>query len=288
MENEPAGLVGRFIGAGGRTRKQAARPNRVGSRSLTSTICSIMRRPSLIFVALVVALVAGGWATWTGWGNPNIAVFVFVTAGWLVSLCLHEFAHAYVAYHSGDRSVEEQGYLTLNPLRYGDALLSVALPLLFVLVGGLGLPGGAVRVHPDALRSRLRQALVSAAGPLANVVVVLPLLAVLVLVGPSAGTQVAFWSGLAFLVFLEVTVILLSLLPIPGLDGYGMVEPWLPRRWVRSLAPLSGVGLLLLVGLLWIPEVNRWFFQQVFQVLGWLGVPEFLVRLGLSLFRFWA
>jgi Zn-dependent protease len=86
----------------------------------------------------------------------------------------------------------------------------------------------------------------------------------------------------------KVTVLLLSLLPIPGLDGYGMVEPWLPRRWVRSLAPLSGVGLLLLVGLLWIPEVNRWFFQQVFQGLGWLGVPEFLVRLGLSLFRFWA
>jgi Zn-dependent protease len=146
-------------------------------------------------VALVVALVAGGWVTWTGWGNPDIGVFVFVAAGWLVSLCLHEFAHAYVAYRSGDRSVVEQGYLTLNPLRYSDALLSIALPLLFVLVGGLGLPGGAVRVDPDALHSRLRQVLVSAAGPLANVIVALPLLAVLVLVGPRAGTQVAFWSG---------------------------------------------------------------------------------------------
>jgi Zn-dependent protease len=247
-----------------------------------------MRRPSLIFVALVVALVAGGWATWTGWGSPDIDVFVFVTAGWLVSLCLHEFAHACVAYRGGDRSVVEQGYLTLNPLRYGDALLSIALPLLFLLVGGLGLPGGAVRVHPAALHSRLQQALVSAAGPLANVLVALPLLGVLVLVGPRAGGQVAFWSGVAFLVFLQVTVILLSLLPIPGLDGYGMVEPWLPRRWVRSLASLSGVGLLLLVGLLWIPELNRWFFRQVFEVLRWLGVSEYLVRLGLSLFRFWA
>jgi len=44
--------------------------------------------------------------------------------------------------------VVEQGYLTLNPLRYSDALLSSALLLLFVLVGGLGLPGGAVRVDP--------------------------------------------------------------------------------------------------------------------------------------------
>jgi len=247
-----------------------------------------MRRPSLIFVALVVALVAGGWVAWTGWGNPDIGVFVFVTAGWLVSLCLHEFAHAYMAYRGGDRSVAERGYLTLNPLRYSDALLSIALPLLFVLMGGLGLPGGAVRVNPAALNSRLRQAMVSAAGPLANVVIVLPLLAVLVLVGPRAGTQVAFWSGVALLVFLEATAILLSLLPIPGLDGFGMVEPWLPRRWVRSLASLSGLGLLLLVGLLWIPELNRWFFQQVFAVLRWLGVSEFLVRLGLGFFRLWA
>jgi hypothetical protein len=83
-----------------------------------------MRRPSLIFVALVVALVAGGWATWTGWGNPNIGVFVFVTAGWLVSLCLHEFANAYVAYHSGDRSVEEQGYLTLKFCSLSEHLLA--------------------------------------------------------------------------------------------------------------------------------------------------------------------
>jgi Zn-dependent protease len=92
----------------------------------------------------------------------------------------------------------------------------------------------------------------------------------------------------AFLTFLQVTAILLSVVPIPGLDGYGIVEPWLPRRWVRSLASVSGLGLLLLVGLLWIPELNRWFFQRVFGVLRWLGVSEFLVRLGLRFFRFWA
>jgi Zn-dependent protease len=112
-----------------------------------------------------------------------------------------------------------------------------------LLVGGLGLPGGAVRVDPDALNGRLRQTAVSAAGPLANMVVALPLLAVLLLVGPRPGPQVAFRSGVAFLVFLQVTVILLSLLPIPGLDGYGMVEPWLPRRWAHSLTSLSGLGL---------------------------------------------
>jgi Zn-dependent protease len=148
-----------------------------------------MRRPSPVFVALVVTLVAGGWVTWTGWGNPDIGVFVFVAAGWLVSLCLHEFAHAYVAYRSGDRSVVERG------------LSHPQSPAL----------------QRRAAEHRAAAAVCAGAGR------------------PRAGTQVAFWSGVAFLVFLQVTAILLSLLPIPGLDGYGMVEPWLPRRWGAGL-----------------------------------------------------
>jgi hypothetical protein len=116
-----------------------------------------------------------------------------------------------------------------------------------VLVGGLGLPGGAVRVDPDALHSRLRQALVSAAGPLANVIVALPLLAVLVLVGPRAGTQVAFWSGVAFLVFLQVTAILLSLLPHPWAgwlwDGGAVAAAALGAlAWVVERLGLAAVG----------------------------------------------
>src|SRR5690606_40584306 len=53
----------------------------------------------------------------------QIAVFGFVLAAWMVSLCLHEFGHAYLAYRSGDRSVASKGYLTLNPFKYSDAVL---------------------------------------------------------------------------------------------------------------------------------------------------------------------
>src|ERR1700741_2320636 len=71
-------------------------------------------------------------------------VFPFVLAGWVVSLCLHEFGHALAAFLCGDRSVRDKGYLTLDPLRYTDLQFSIFWPLVFLAMGGIGLPGGAV------------------------------------------------------------------------------------------------------------------------------------------------
>src|SRR5690606_25802544 len=68
----------------------------------------------------------------------QIAVFGFVLAAWMVSLCLHEFGHAYLAYRSGDRSVASKGYLTLNPFKYSDAVLSFLIPVVFIMLGGIG------------------------------------------------------------------------------------------------------------------------------------------------------
>ncbi len=243
------------------------------------------RRPSPTFVALVVAFALAGWACWTGWGSPGVAVFLFVVAGWLVSLCLHEFAHAVVAYRSGDRSVAARGYLRLDPLKYSDPLLSFGLPLLFVLLGGIGLPGGAVWV--GAIPGRIRHTLVSAAGPLVNVAWAVLLMAAVASAGPSPERE-AFWAGVAYLAFLQVTAALLNLLPVPGLDGFGILEPWLPRSWLRVLTPARAYGYLLLFALLWVPEVNRWFFGTVLGTLLAGGVPVHLIAAGDDLFRFWS
>ena len=62
-------------------------------------------------------------------------MFIFVVAGWFVSLCLHEFAHAYTAWRFGDHDVEVRGYLTLNPLKYSHPLLSLGLPVLIIAAG---------------------------------------------------------------------------------------------------------------------------------------------------------
>ena len=118
-----------------------------------------------------------GWATWTGFAEqPGFAVFLFVTAGWIVSLCLHEYAHARTALHSGDISIGAKGYLTLNPLKYTHAAaVSIVLPVIFVIMGGIGLPGGAVFIERHRIRGGWRHSLISAAGPLTNVLFALVL-----------------------------------------------------------------------------------------------------------------
>ena len=71
-------------------------------------------RPSPLFLIFVALTVLGGALAWTqsepGSRLGDLAVFVFVLAGWIVSVCLHEFAHAFTAYRAGDRSVEAAGY----------------------------------------------------------------------------------------------------------------------------------------------------------------------------------
>ncbi len=82
-------------------------------------------------------------------------VFLFVMAGWLVSLCLHEYAHALVAATwAATTSVADRGYLTLNPLKYTHPVLSIVLPVVFLLLGGIGLPGGAVWIDHRHIRGR--------------------------------------------------------------------------------------------------------------------------------------
>ena len=208
-------------------------------------------RPSPIFLAFVAVTVVGAVLSWTNSNSVEVVqvgVFLLVFGGWIVSVCLHEFAHAYTAYRAGDRSVESAGYLTLNPFKYTHPLLSIVLPLYFIAQGGIGLPGGAVYLHPHAFRSRAQRSLASAVGPLTNLVFAIVLLRVasgrvhLVGFNVYGGAHVAFWAGLSFLGFLQISAAILNLLPIPGLDGYGIIEPYLSPETARSLAPDQAVG----------------------------------------------
>jgi Zn-dependent protease len=244
------------------------------------------QRPSWIFLGLVALLVLSGAATWSGVGNVRVDAFVLVGSGWLVSLCLHEFGHAFLAYRFGDGGVVERGYLTLNPLKYSNVLLSFVLPLVFVLLGGFGMPGGAVWVDRARIGGRARHSLVSAAGPAFNVVFALGSAAPFWF-GAADSTHLNFWAALAFLGFLQVTASVLNLVPMPGLDGYGILEPWLPPDWRRGAAKIAPYGMLLVFALLWEPRVNAVFFRLVFFLADLIGIPLGAVALGDQLFRFW-
>jgi len=244
-------------------------------------------RPSPVFLVLVALVAGSGALAWSSERYARLAVFVLVVSGWLVSLCLHEYAHALVAYRFGDRSVAYRGYLTLNPFRYTHPVLSVGLPVLVVLLGGIGLPGGAVWVDRHRIAGRVRHTLVSLAGPAVNVSLAVAL-AVPFLVGVDPGGRQEFWAGIALLGFLQLTASVLNLLPVPGLDGGNMIQPWLPPAWQRGYQVLAPFGFIGLFALLWDDQIGGAFFQAVFRLGDLIGLPAPLYSYGLALIRFWS
>ncbi|MHA6801110.1 site-2 protease family protein [Bounagaea algeriensis] len=211
-------------------------------------------------------------------------VVLIIIGGWASSLCLHEFGHAVTAYRGGDREVRLKGYLTLDPRRYTDPVLSIVLPLLFVALGGIPLPGGAVWINHAALRDRRTESLVSAAGPLANLAVGLVLSLIVIFVPMPWGTA----AGLSYLAFLQVIAFVLNILPIPGLDGYGLWEPWLSpqaRRFGMRARPWA--PLVLVAAIFFLPGVGTLFFQGAFALYSLVGGETALAIEGMDLFRFW-
>ncbi|WP_101256215.1 site-2 protease family protein [Streptomyces barkulensis] len=245
------------------------------------------RQVSPVFLGLVTVMGVSAWGVWAGYAaSTGFAVFLFVVSAWIVSLCLHEYAHARTALHGGDISVGAKGYLTLNPLKYTHAMLSIVLPVVFVIMGGIGLPGGAVFIERHRVRGRLKHSLISAAGPLVNAALALALVTPFLL-GLLDDAPIAFRCALAFLAMLQVTAAILNFLPVPGLDGYGVIEPWLSLKARRQMEPFAPFGLLAVFACLWIPEVNAVFWNGVDAVMAALGVSWQEVAYGLRYFRFW-
>ncbi|OBK21611.1 hypothetical protein A5634_09870 [Mycobacterium asiaticum] len=245
-------------------------------------------RPSPIFLGLVGLTAVGAALSWAAGSVVRplayAGVFVFVIAGWLVSLCLHEFGHAYFAWRFGDHDAAVRGYLTLDPRRYANPALSLLLPMVFIALGGIGLPGAAVYLQTGSM-TPTRRTLVSVAGPAMNLALaVLLLTATRLFYDPD---HLVFVAGLAFLGFLQVTAVVLNLLPVPGLDGYDALEPHLSPQTQRTVAPAKQFGLLVLLVLLLAPGLNRWFFELVYWLFGLSGVPPRLSMAGGALTRFW-
>jgi Zn-dependent protease len=182
----------------------------------------------------------------------------------ILSLSVHEFAHAWAATRLGDDTPERDERLTLSPLAHIDPLGTIIFPALSILMGGVAFFGWAkpVQFNPGRFRrtvsARGGSALVAAAGPLSNL-----LLAVL-----SMGLYVALHrlgllagagAGEAFSVFLlgmfstNVALCVFNFLPVPPLDGSYL----LPRSMDDLIEKIRPFSLLLLMLLLSIPAIRR-------------------------------
>jgi Zn-dependent protease len=246
-------------------------------------------RPSPVFLGIVVATALSGYYLWSSNGAPSrgvqFGVFLFVILGWVITLSLHEFAHAFLAWRFGDQEVEARGYLTLNPLKYAHPVLSIGLPLLFIAIGGFGMPGGAVYLHPNQFRSNKQRAAVSLSGPLMNVLFAVVLL--VVVKSQLSAEHQYFWDALAFLAALQVMASVLNLIPFPGLDGYGALEPYLDPQFQRSAEQFKPYGMLGLFVILQVPALNRAFFDFVYWLYGLSGLSRQVADNGYVLLKFW-
>ena len=274
----------------------AAKPSFAGDpRSARPPDAALRRKPlpplrgvvtiSPVFLALLAVTAGAGALLWfevLPAGAPIVTV-VFVTAGWITSVCVHEFGHALAAYLGGDRSVVGHGYLSLNPLLYTSVFLSVVMPIAFLLLGGIALPGAAVYINRTALRGRLWDSAVSLAGPVGTAVCGL-LIAIPFLVPNHISWMSShsnFFAALAFLGFIEAFALVLNLLPIPGLDGFGIIRPWLPYAAQDLAVTFGQSGIFVVFIVLWfVPSVAQAFFGVVLQITDVAGIDQAFIQLG--------
>ena len=175
----------------------------------------------------------------------------------ILAITLHEAAHAFVAAQLGDRTAQQLGRMTINPLRHIDPVGTLLVPALILLAskafGGALLFGWAkpVPIIQSNLRSPRRDmGIVAAAGPGANIVMALGwgLMIKLLLVG-GVDSEFLFRMAIAG-VLVNLALALLNLVPIPPLDGGRIVASLLPERLANAYSRIEPWGIFVLLALL--------------------------------------
>ena len=209
--------------------------------------------------------------------NPIIWAILI---GWIMSVVLHEWAHGFVAYLGGDYTIKERGGLSLNPLQYIDPIFSLLLPAVFLMMGGVPLPGGVTYIRHDLLRSRGWQSAVAAAGPTMNfmlfLLLALPFHPRVGWIDPTVGVErYETWQiFLGTMVLLQGIAVAINLIPVPPLDGFNIIAPYMKEEARTRLMtpPISTYSMLALFLILWnVPGV----FEQIVVL-----IVRFLLRLG--------
>ena len=171
----------------------------------------------------------------------------------LFAITVHEAAHAYAAKRYGDNTAFMLGRMTLNPLKHIDPIGTVLLPMLSLALGGF-LFGWAkpVPVNFSALRNPKRDMrYVALAGPLANLLMAIVWARMYKLALYTAGY---FTAPLLLMasggVAINVTLMVLNLIPIPPLDGGRILVSLLPPRQAYTVSRIEPYGMWILIALL--------------------------------------
>ncbi|WP_068774341.1 site-2 protease family protein [Paenibacillus sp. FJAT-26967] len=186
-------------------------------------------------------------------------VIPFVLLVLILAFTVHEFAHAYSAYKFGDSTAYNEGRVTLNPRVHLDVFGTIV----FILVGfGWAKPVPVRR--SNFKKPRLMGVIVSAVGPLSNLVMAFIGLLILYLLWTfggietwSTGTQKAALLFLVLLVQINIVLFILNLLPVPPLDGYRILEDVLPVAGREKMRQYEQWGMIVLLLLVFIEPLYR-------------------------------
>jgi Zn-dependent protease len=182
----------------------------------------------------------------------------------VLSICVHEFGHAFVADKLGDPLPRSQGRVTLNPLAHIDPIGTLLLPLIAIFSGpaigsrimGWGKPV-QISLSPRSMTRKISirtaHALVAIAGPAMNILFALILSVVfvgLIKAGRGSDAALKLVPPVANVISMNIGLCLFNLLPIPPLDGGAVLRRFVPRRFDNLLDGLDKYGFIILFALL--------------------------------------
>lgn len=172
------------------------------------------------------------------------AAIVGILVALVVGLTFHEFSHAFLADQLGDHRPRALGRVSLNPIRHIDPVGAV---MLFIVGFGWAKP---VPVNPYALRpGRRAMSLVAAGGPVANVIVAL-VAGIVFRALEAAGIGGFALQAVGFTMLFNFALAIFNLVPIPPLDGYNIVLPFLPPNLAFQVQRNVQYGVYLLLALI--------------------------------------
>jgi Zn-dependent protease len=203
--------------------------------------------------------------------------------GWILSVVLHEFAHGIVAYWGGDYTIRERGGLTLNPFQYIDPVMSLLLPAVIFVMGGVPLPGGVTYVHRDLIPSRSWRVAVSLAGPAMNFILFLllclpfhPTIGWLDTPSSRLGGEVPnLYYFLGAMAWLQMLSVLFNLIPVPPLDGFQALAEFMAPETRDKLMSMGFTLFLIFFAIIWrTPGLSQMFHHGVENTLQGMGFDQ--------------
>lgn len=187
--------------------------------------------------------------------SANTTVLILGLVFLILSLGIHEAAHAWVAWKRGDSTAKDLGRMTLNPVPHIDPVMTILLPVLFYMSAGV-LFGGAkpVPVLAQRLKHPLRDMmLVALAGPVSNVLLAMVFFLAWKVCGQylDYGTDTVLMQSLMMGVYFNALLAVFNMIPIPPLDGSRVMTWLLPESMRAGYVSLERFGFMIILAMLY-------------------------------------